>query len=104
MVRQRRLCLAILIYVAADLSFTAVPGAFVFDPSVSVEMGRGRVETEIAPDAATAPAPAESPAAAWPHLAAARAVAPAARPVVSVLPRAALSLARAPAPVSEDPH
>jgi hypothetical protein len=45
---RRELLLAILVYVALDLSLPAMPGAFVFEAADSVEsIGGGRVATRV---------------------------------------------------------
>ena len=49
-VNRRALLLAILVYVALDLSLPAMPGAFVFEPGDSVEgaqVARGRLAAEV---------------------------------------------------------
>jgi len=56
---------AILIYVALDLSLPAMPGAFVFEAADSVEsIGGGRIATR----AVVFPAPAPSPVSPAPQL------------------------------------
>ncbi len=60
--------MAILIYVALDLSLPAMPGAFVFEAADSVEsIGGGRMVTR----AVVLPAPAPSPVSPMPQLRAA---------------------------------
>lgn len=99
---RRVLVLAILVYVTLDLSLPSMPGAFVFDPTDSVESthtGRGRVA-----DVAAAPTPTVDAAAiALPRTESRlRVVLPA--PVVRerdrVRPRGAIEPTRS----SEDPH
>ena len=56
--------MAILVYVALDLSLPTMPGAFVFEPADSVEsIGGGRVVTRVGvlPAPAASPVPAPSP-------------------------------------------
>ena len=96
---------AVLIYVSLDLSLPMMPGAFVFDVGDSVEsvqISRGRVAAEVQRAFAY-----RSPLVSQPRvevddrqLVPHREVTPRGRPVVNVLPRAALN----PAPSSEDPH
>jgi hypothetical protein len=48
--RRRALLLLILIYVTLDMSLCEMPGAFVFDPTESVEsvdVGRGRLTAKL---------------------------------------------------------
>jgi hypothetical protein len=97
------LLVALVLYVTCDLSLTTVPGAFVFDPDDSVEsVNRGRIGIEILPTVVMASTVAQqAPVMVADH----RQVTPdeivsVGRPVVNVLPRAALD----PAPTSEDPH
>lgn len=104
--RLRRLVLVVvLIYVSLDLSLPMMPGAFVFDAGdtiESVQISRGRLAAEVQPALANGLSLASPPRVGVddrrlvPH----REVAPRGRPVVNVLPRAALS----PAPPSEDPQ
>lgn len=50
MTRHRALLFAILVYVTLDLSLAMMPGAFVFDPSDSIEsvhVNRGRTAAEL---------------------------------------------------------
>jgi len=99
--------IALLVYVALDLSLPSMPGAFVFDPAHSVESASGSRARGPA-EAVAAPRPADPIAAPVPSSVAvvrARAVRPIARPTwrrLVGLPRVAL--APAPARASEDPH
>jgi len=57
-VKQRpALLVAILLYVTLDLSIAAMPGAFVFDSSESVECTQSRVRAAVETGALPAPAP-----------------------------------------------
>jgi hypothetical protein len=105
-VKGRVLLLAILVYVGLDLCLPDMPGAFVFEPSQSVETidrARGRLTTEIV--VLRAPVPASMPLMP-PHpdlrhrLPPLSKVAFLGHPVVSCLPRAHCGPARS----SEDPH
>lgn len=107
MMRRRRLLLGILVYVALDLSFAEMPGAFVFDPAGSVESVDATrtgttVRTVVLPTLETgsfvlAQQPRSDLRGRLPHRG--EIVLPGFR-VVSCLPRAAC----APASPSEDPH
>jgi len=103
---RRGMLLAILLYVALDLSVPAIPGAFVFDSADSVEISGGRVGENKA-DAVVLPALGrDSVVVSQPlvdlqdRLAANGNVALLGRPALNRLPRATLD----PAPPSEDPH
>ena len=104
----RRLWLvALLGYVALDLSLPAMPGAFVFDPSGSVEsVDGGRVRSTDKTVALLTPTPQSSLPARRPLLDGGRLAGAThrsrhvVRSIVSCLPRAACP---APPP-SEDPH
>ena len=98
--------LAILLYVTLDLSVPAIPGAFVFESTDSLEMSGSRVREDKA-DTAVLPTPARDsvvvsqlPVDLRDRLAATGTVALLGRPVLNRLPRAVLD----PAPPSEDPH
>ena len=104
--KQRALLLTVLFYVALDLAWPGLPGAFVFDPAGSVDSiertrSRATVEVAVVPPLAVIPCPLpprcseHSERVVSPTL-----VSPAARAVVSRLPRATLD----PAPPREDPH
>jgi hypothetical protein len=55
--RPRTLLLLVLIYIGFDLSLPAMPGAFVFDPSQSIE-SVGRTQSRLAGKAVIHPTPA----------------------------------------------
>ena len=101
--QRRGLLVAILVYVTLDLSLASMPGAFVFEPSDSVEstyMKRGRA---MANDAVVPASPVSAfdvvpPRAGIPVRTAL--AGPVARDRDRVLPRSALE----PAPSAEDPH
>jgi hypothetical protein len=101
----RRVLFALLLYVTLDLSLPAMPGAFVFEPTDSVEsaqMNRGRVAGEVDPahlvhQAVVVPAPPRADVGDGPRPA--RNAGLAELCVVNRLPRATL----ASAPPSEDP-
>jgi len=103
---DRRLLLAVLVYVMLDLSLPAMPGAFVFEPSDSVETARmhrghaagdGRLLTALLQGSPLlVPQRIDGSDEARPAGETGRAM----FCVVSRLPRAAL----APAPASEDPQ
>ena len=99
------LLLAILVYVTLDLSLPAMPGAFVFDSSDSIESTRTRLRA--VGDAGVVPAPLpDGVVSARPRMDARERLTPAestprgARPVVIWRSRALSD----PAPPSEDPH
>ncbi len=105
--RRRRLLLVILIYVSLDLSLPEMPGAFVFDPTGSVEsieVVRGRPTAEVV----VVPTPARDSflLSQQPRSDLRRRVPPSTevalhgRPLVNGLPRATC----APSRPSEDPH
>ena len=105
---RRALLLAILVYVALDLSLPAMPGAFVFEPGDSVEgaqVARGRLATEdvTLPELRGGPFVLPSP-----RLLDLRHRMPATSDVVVFVRPAARRLPRAvcasPPPSSEDPH
>ena len=97
--------MAILVYVALDLSLPTMPGAFVFDAADSVEsVGGGRVAVRVvvlpAP-AGNAVLPSSEPPSDSPlRLRACREGLPRRCPVARRLPRAACD----PSHPSEDPH
>jgi hypothetical protein len=103
---RRFLLVGLLVYVTLDLSLPAMPGAFVFEPSGSVESAHGGRTRPVANVHAQAPPPpCILPAAPAPMATreGRRCLRPAhrlAHGTVTGLPRAAL----APPPVSEDPH
>jgi hypothetical protein len=102
---RRFVLVAVLLYVSLDLSLPMMPGAFVFDVGDSVEsvqIHRGRLTTEVPPTLARDSWLASQPRVEVDdhRLVRRRQVTPLGRPVVNVLPRAALNAA----PSSEDPH
>lgn len=96
---------AVLLYVSLDLSLPMMPGAFVFDVGESVESVQthpGRLTADVLPalgqdSSLVSQARVEVDDR---RLVLHRRVTPLGRPVVNLLPRAALN----PAPSSEDPH
>jgi hypothetical protein len=101
---RREILVAILIYVALDLSLPAMPGAFVFEAADSVEsIGGGRMATR----AVVFPAPAPSPVSPMPQLCAApphRRVAGEVREFGAPRTRRLPGAAGDPSEPSEDPH
>lgn len=100
------LLLAILVYISLDFSLPTMPGAFVFEPTESVEtiqVNRGRADIEVVV-ALPLPKSPFGPPLLQLELAdtfvVSRDVTRVVRPVVGHLPRAALH----PAPPTEDPH
>lgn len=98
--------LVVLLYVTLDLSVPAIPGAFVFEPTDSLEFNGARVGESMA-DLVVQPAQAGLSVAVSPPLVdrgdaleASGSVALFTRPMLKRLPRATLD----PAPPSEDPH
>lgn len=64
MKRRRELLVAILVYITLDLALPAMPGAFVFEPTESVESvggGRPTVRSLVASDALAGPVPVALP-------------------------------------------
>jgi hypothetical protein len=101
---RRGLVLAILLYVGLDLSLAAMPGAFVFEASDSVEtvqLSRARAAIDLAVE------PAPSPASRTALIALDAAPRPAPRPEATPPARrddrSRRAAAEAP-PASEDPH
>lgn len=103
--RRSTLLLSVLLYVALDLSIPGMPGAFVFEPSESVESVRGaraRASADLvaAPEAGGTANSSLLPSDHATRVVQASRVEPRGRPV-----RARSLLARVdPAPPSEDPH
>ena len=102
---RREILVAILVYVALDLSLPAMPGAFVFEVAESVESvggGRAAVRTVTLPTihASPAQAPVQLHGDLPRRLPAGCEVALPRHPVARCLPRTADT----PSPSSEDPH
>lgn len=104
--RRPRFLLVILVYVALDFSLPSMPGAFVFEPTESVEtvqarVGRAGLEVVVALPLATDPGISPLPQLERRHASVVtRSTTPVTPPVRDRLPR------RKPAPASptEDPH
>lgn len=100
------LSLAILVYISLDFALPAMPGAFVFEPTESVEtiqVNRSRADLDVVVALPLPKCPIVPPV---PRVeltgtfVSSRAVTPVIRPAVDHLPRATLHSA----PPTEDPH
>lgn len=106
MTRRSLLLLAVLVYVTLDLSFPAMPGAFVFEPEDSAESTQVRARSAAATISPPAPAVGLglvallAPTAIRWHLPRVDSAERRARPFAGRTSHAPLD----PAPTSEDPH
>lgn len=96
--------MAVVVYVALDLSMPMMPGAFVFEPTDSVESAQSKrprptADIDVASPLVTPATTATRPADVRDRVAT-REVARAVTPWLNALPRATLE----PAPPAEDPH